>query len=339
MKAIVERHGGSVEKFIGDAVMAVFGVPVVHEDDALRALRAAVEMRAGVSRARRPGPHRRHDRRGRDGYGGASCDRRCGQRGRAAGAGRRTGRDPDRRGDAGAGPRRGRGRGRSSRSSSRARPSRWRPIGCSRSRAEGAAASLEAPMVGRESELAPSAMPASTRIASGACQLFTILGPAGVGKSRLVAEFLASLEEACVVRGRCLPYGEGITYWPVVEVVKQLPRTEPDPAAAAAIRALARRRCSWSLRARRSPGPSASCWRRWRRERPLVCVFDDVHWGEETFLDLVEHVADLSRDAPDPAALHGQAGAARPPCRLGRAARSTPRPCCWSRSPPRRRSC
>ena len=48
MKSIVERHGGSVEKFIGDAVMAVFGVPVVHEDDALRALRAAVEMRAAL---------------------------------------------------------------------------------------------------------------------------------------------------------------------------------------------------------------------------------------------------------------------------------------------------
>ena len=64
MKAIVERHGGTVEKFIGDAVMAVFGVPAVHEDDALRACRAAVEMRDALARARRRGPDRREHRRG-----------------------------------------------------------------------------------------------------------------------------------------------------------------------------------------------------------------------------------------------------------------------------------
>ena len=75
MKAIVERHGGSVEKFIGDAVMAVFGVPVVHEDDALRALRAAVEMREAFPELGYPGPHRCHDRRGRDRHGGAARDR------------------------------------------------------------------------------------------------------------------------------------------------------------------------------------------------------------------------------------------------------------------------
>ena len=75
MKAIVERHGGSVEKFIGDAVMAVFGVPVLHEDDALRAVRAAVEMRARAARARASGPDRSHDGRGGHGNGGATGDR------------------------------------------------------------------------------------------------------------------------------------------------------------------------------------------------------------------------------------------------------------------------
>src|SRR5207249_10392231 len=70
------------------------------------------------------------------------------------------------------------------------------------------------------------------------CHLFTILGPAGVGKSRLAAEFLASLGDAVVVRGQCLPYGEGITYWPVVEVLKQLPEAEVDEVAAQAIRGL-----------------------------------------------------------------------------------------------------
>ena len=84
MKAIVERHGGTVEKFIGDAVMAVFGVPTLHEDDALRALRAAVEMREALPELGVAGPHRRDDGRGRDWYGGAARDGRRGQRRGAA---------------------------------------------------------------------------------------------------------------------------------------------------------------------------------------------------------------------------------------------------------------
>ena len=73
--------------------------------------------------------------------------------------------------------------------------------------------------------------------AEARCELVTVVGDAGVGKSRLVAEALDAVE-ARVVRGRCLPYGEGITYWPVVEVVKQLAVLPSDPAAAAAIRSL-----------------------------------------------------------------------------------------------------
>ena len=92
MKAIVERHGGSVEKFIGDAVMAVFGVPVLHEDDALRAVRAAVGDARCAAGAGAAGADRRHDRRGGDGDGGAARDRGRGQRRRAAGAGRAAGR-------------------------------------------------------------------------------------------------------------------------------------------------------------------------------------------------------------------------------------------------------
>ena len=124
-----------------------------------------------------------------------------------------------------------------------------------------------------------------------------LVAEAGVGKSRLVAEFLEPLRDAVVVRGRCLTYGEGITYWPVVEVVKQLPAVELEPAAAAAIQAVAgdertftsSDEIAWAFRKRLEAVAA---------ETPVVLVFDDIHWGETTFLDLIEHVADLSRDAP-----------------------------------------
>ena len=106
---------------------------------------------------------------------------------------------------------------------------------------------------------------------------------------------LASID-ATVVRGRCLPYGEGITYWPVVEVLKQLDVLPPDEAAAAAIRSLlgetdaatSAEEIAWAFRKTLEQAAA---------ERPLVVVFDDIQWGEETFLDLIEHVALLSSGA------------------------------------------
>ena len=146
--------------------------------------------------------------------------------------------------------------------------------------------------VGREAELAQ-IVEAWTRAQEARCELVTVVGDAGVGKSRLVAEALAAVE-ARVVRGRCLPYGEGITYWPVVEVVKQLAALPSDPAAAAAIR---------SLLGESDVGTSgdeiAWAFRKLLEEQaPLVVVFDDIQWGEETFLDLVESTALLSSGAP-----------------------------------------
>ena len=121
-----------------------------------------------------------------------------------------------------------------------------------------------------------------------------MVGDAGVGKSRLAAEFLASVE-APIVRGRCLPYGEGITYWPVVEVLKQLDALPSDPAAAASLRSLLGETGARNVgRGDRLGVPQAARG----AGAPLVCVFDDIQWGEETFLDLVEHVALLSSRAP-----------------------------------------
>jgi class 3 adenylate cyclase/tetratricopeptide (TPR) repeat protein len=297
MGGIVERHGGTVEKFIGDAVMAVFGVPAVHEDDALRALRAAVEMRAAFPEL---------GVQGRIGVTTGEVVTGTAERlatGDAVNIAARL--------EQAAEPGEiliGEATLRLARDAVEVEPveplalkGKADPVRAYRLLSaggeEGSARHLEGPIVGRETELRRLADAFGQALSGRSCQLFTILGTAGVGKSRLVAEFLGSLDGALVIRGRCLPYGEGITYWPVVEVLKQLPPTETDPVAAKTIRALVENEplvassdeIAWAFRKLLETVAA---------ETPVVCVFDDVHWGEQTFLDLVEHVADLSRDAP-----------------------------------------
>ena len=294
MKGIVEAHGGTVEKFIGDAVMAVFGVPQVHEDDALRAARAALEMRDAFPEL---------ELQARIGLNTGEVVTGTAERlatGDAVNVAARL--------EQAASPGEiliGEETLRLVRDSAQVEAveplelkGKGEPVAAFRLRdlAGEVERPLEAPMVGRETELRRLHDAYEQALRNRSCQLFTILGSAGVGKSRLVHEFLSGLD-ANVVRGRCLSYGEGITYWPVVEVLKQLDALPTDATAAAALAALVGEsdtsstadEIAWAFR--KLLEESA-------HEDPLVVVFDDLHWGEETFLDLVEHVADLTRDAP-----------------------------------------
>jgi hypothetical protein len=154
----------------------------------------------------------------------------------------------------------------------------------------------DVPMVGRDRELTRLRSAYEQAAYDRSCQLFTVLGAAGVGKSRLVSEFLNGLDTR-VVRGRCLSYGEGITYWPVVEILTQLGERPEQESAAAAIRSVMGETAETT-----SPDEIAWAFRKTLEQvagtGPFVCVFDDIHWAEPALLDLIEHMADWSRDAP-----------------------------------------
>ena len=301
-KAIVERHGGTVEKFIGDAVMAVFGVPAVHEDDALRAVRAADELRSGLDGL--------NDELERD--FGTRLELRMGVNtgevvtgteerlatGDAVNVAARL-EQAAQPGEVLLGEetqRLVRGAVEAETVPPLAAKGKSEPLSAYRLLSVQAGTPLrrhDAPMIGRERQRQLLEHAFANVASERACDLFTILGAAGVGKSRLAQEFLAGVD-ATVVAGRCLSYGDGISYWPVTEVVKQL---VPDGDVAGPLAAI--------LGDEAAPGsPDEIAWA-FRKllearaaERPVVVVFDDLHWGEPTFLDLVEHVADLSRGAP-----------------------------------------
>ena len=293
MKKIVERHGGTVEKFIGDAVMAVFGVPAVHEDDAVRACRTAVEMLGALLEL---------ELEGRIGIATGEVVTGTEERlatGDAVNVGSRLQHaaqpgealiSAETRAHAGA--------------TVEVEPvealtlkGKADPVPAYRllDVHEAAERRPEARFVGRESELV-SIREAWERVRTERrCELLTIVGEAGVGKSRLIAEALASLDGR-LVQGRCLPYGEGITYWPVVEILRQLHAPPPDEAAVAIGSLLGEvdvatsaEEIAWAFRKTLEHAAA---------ERPLIVVFDDVQWGEETFLNLLEHLALLSSGTP-----------------------------------------
>ena len=295
MKAIIEAHGGTVEKFIGDAVMAVFGVPLLHEDDALRAVRSALEMQAALPELdvmARIGIQTGEVVTGTDerlatgdAVNVAARLEQAAQPGEVligqetlgllGGTVQIEAVEPLEL------------KGKSERVSAY-RLMAIRELG---ERAD------RAPMIGRGHELDRLKLGFAQAVENSSCQLFTVLGTAGVGKSRLAREFLGGLHSARVVRGHCLSYGEGITYLPVTEILNQLGDLPADAYAEATLRSLLGEAPAPTL-----PEDIAWAFRKLLEEhawkQPLVVVFDDIQWGEATFLDLIESIADLSRGAP-----------------------------------------
>ena len=285
LRAVIERHGGTVEKFVGDAVMAVFGIPTAHEDDALRAIRAASEMRAAIAGhglEARMGVNSGEVVAGGEGEtlvtGDAVNVAARLEQAAAAGEillGERT----------------------NALARDAVRVERIEPLALKGKSAPVPAfrllelvgdapvtRRLDSPLVGRERERRRLWRAYEDAVADRSCQLFTLVGPAGIGKSRLVADFLDRVrEDADVLRGRCLSYGEGITYWPLVEMVVPL-GIEPQSVIS-------------STPAETQVGFRKLLEARAAR-RPQVVVVDDLQWAEPVFVDLVEHVADLSRGAP-----------------------------------------
>ena len=314
MQQVIEQHGGTVEKFIGDEIMAVFGVPVVHEDDALRAARAAGEMLHRLDtlneELERTWGARLQIRIGLNtgevvagdasrGHGFVTGDavnvaKRLEQ---AASAGQiLMGKTtyPLVKHAVGASPLQSfRVKGKSE------AVARWQIDTVDSDRGQARTPS-RTPLVGRDADLSVLRAAAARAIDERRAQLVTVVGPPGIGKSRLATELCTVLEdEATTVVGRCLAYGEAVTFWPLTEILRQV-RTLPTGAGASA--ELADQLQTLLAGGRDAPSEEI-LWATRRlfetlaQERPTVVVFDDLHWAESTLLDLIEYLAEWTRDA------------------------------------------
>jgi len=314
--ACIESHGGMVEKFAGDAVMAAFGVPRTHEDDAQRALRAAfavmekvhalgLEARIGVEAGEVV-----VDDTASSTFATGEAVNVAARLQQVAAPGEIVLGPSVRRLAAGsvevedAGPVEIKGR--------RDAVWTWRAI-----------RSLDVPrrattawFVGREQELELLENALARTVRDRRASLVTVYGDPGIGKTRLVSEFVEGAERTTTLRGRALPYGEGITYWPLASMIKSSAGISDDAPAAEAFEKL--RLCCESEAVAdllavalgvlgaaedgRTAGELTWAVTLWAEQlaqaQPLVLVFEDVQWAEEPLLDVVEHLARALRDSP-----------------------------------------
>ena len=321
MTRVLQRHGGSIQKFIGDAIVAAFGIPVLHEDDALRAVRAAIEMRTALTRL---------NRQLEAGYGVQLSTRTGVHTGEvvvrtavndqqvltgdtlntAARLEQAAAEDEILIGE----PtfRLVREAIESEALTPLELKGKSAPVAAYRLLRvfgdEQAARRHDAPMVGRDEELAYLRSLFDRAVDERRCVLGTVFGDAGVGKSRLVRALLEAVHtDANVLRGRCLPYGDGITFWPLLTIVRDAAHIDPDDPTEVARERLetlsgdpeVARRVASALGWSNEELPVAELF--WGvRELlehlssvlPLVVVIDDVHWAAPTLLDLIEHLVE-----------------------------------------------
>ena len=330
MAAEIVRHGGKIEKYIGDAIMAVFGLPRAHEDDALRAVRAAHGMTKaldrlnedllqlyGVEIAQRIGVN--------TGEVVANTDENAEQRlatGDAVNVAARLEQAAPANevliGEVTYSLVRGQVeveaveplelKGKSERVPA------YRLIDVRDATTVAPELTAHAVLVGREPELAELRNGLRETVGRGGCRVITLLGEAGVGKTHLVDAFLGEVGGgARVLRGRCLPYGDGITFWPVVEIARNAADIAPDDSTETAKEKLAtllvglqgageildRLSSVIGLSSERYPVAEVFWGVRKFLEalatgRPVVVVVDDIHYAEATFLDLLEHLLDMT---------------------------------------------
>jgi class 3 adenylate cyclase/tetratricopeptide (TPR) repeat protein len=313
----VITHGGIVEKFAGDAVMAAFGIPQAHEDDAERAVRAGLAILDAVEEL---------ELEARVGVESGQVVAEDGEATFATGEAVTLAARLEQAAEPGQlllGP-----------AAHRLTLGRievedvgpvdlkglanpvwaWRAVGTNgdgeRPR------SIQAPLVGREAELDLLQNTYERALRDRRAHLFTVYGQPGVGKSRLAREFSDALEGATVLPGRSLPYGEGVTYWSLAEMVKCAAGIADDDPLDVAIEKL-RAFCEdeavadllglasgvlEAVQAEASAQEIAWAAREWAerlaQEQPLVLVFEDIHWAEEPLLELIEHLATWVREAP-----------------------------------------
>ena len=322
--AAIERHGGVVEKYIGDAVAAVFGFPSLHEDDALRAVRAAVEVRQAVAELADELAHGSEPwlavtlavnsgevfvgpGHGRDAFAsGDAINVAARLNARAEGGEILLGEQTYRlvatavRAEE-LGPLTVKGRTAPVRA--------WRLLELGPEELA-LVRPATTPFVGRRQELAALEREFSRAASEHACRLCTVLGPPGIGKSRLVRELAGALgTDATVIVGRCLSYGQGITYRPLAEIVRLVGEDEPRERIAELLHGdehadLVAERVLGAIGLGEPGGREETFWAVRRlleataRDRPLLAVFEDVHWAEPTLLDLLDYVAGFSSGQP-----------------------------------------